>query len=67
MPKSCASDRFERSTKSSLSIPSNPCFAPKMSSKSDLVASLIKPTSDLFMTAVGPPDCPITALPSGIF
>ena len=39
----------------------------KEATKSDLIASLMKPTSDLFITAVGPPDCPITALPRGIF
>ena len=48
-------------------MPANPCLAPRISLKSDLVASLINPTSDLFITAVGPPDCPITALPCGIF
>ena len=56
IPNSCDSDKEERSTKSLDSIPAKPCRAPKTSSKSALTASLIKPTRDLLITAVGPPD-----------
>ena len=64
IPYNCDSESFERSTKSWLNIPAKPCLAPNISSKFEFVASLINPTRDLLITAVGPPDCPITAFPA---
>ena len=60
IPKISDSVRLLKSTKSFSNIPFSPCLAPITSSNFSEEA-FINPTKDLFITAVGPPDCPIIA------
>src|SRR4051812_44258043 len=53
-----------RSTKSLLTMPRTACFAPRIFSMNGEPRSpSTQPTRDWLMTAVGPPDWPMTALP----